>query len=387
MRETQPHQAAWLREYEPTMVGMAQDLLTLFVGNARACELFDLLGVSVFTYVLDTNVIVKDLSRYLQSQQPTGLMIAARFGGVRLFASTIVRDEVPERLERLTSRRGIAIDQARARWWREYAPLITFLDPADIQALSVRAELVAAVDPDDVATGKIVDLIRPNGTLSEDRHLAAYTPSGPDWTQFAVALRDTARRDASYVVIHVGGSLTLWIGASSAAALISLIRKAGGRFLLGLGLVLTIVAGLIVAQPASRSWLRENAQRVLDLGPERLQSYLALVGDGLLRLHEQDEQAKRASSFIHERQVPETPPRLVREYIPDILSHSHVPLTTQEIVQQMIRRGYVPKGKRPERHVASILRAHPALFEQQRPLRWGLLSHRTPEINGMQGAD
>lgn len=380
MRETLPQRATQLKEYEPTMVGMAQDLLTLFLDHEQACKLLDLLGVSVFTYVLDTNVIVKDLSRYLQSEQLTGLMIAAKFGGVRLFASTTVRDEVPKRLERLTSRRGIAIDHARARWWRDYAPLITFLDPADMPALSPRAELVAAVDPDDVATGKIIDLIRPQSALSEDRHLAAYVPSGPDWTKFAVAVRDTAGRDANYVVIYVGGGLTLWIGASAVAGLVSLLLKADRRFLLGVGLVLTVIAGLLVAHPASRGWLREKAEQVLTLGPERLHAYMTFISDALIHLYEQDVQAKLASSFILERQVAHAAPRLVREYIPAILSHSHIPLTADEIAQQMIRQGYAPRGAHPERYVANVLRAHPALFEQQRPSRWGLRSHQTMHV-------
>ena len=73
-------------------------------------------------------------------------------------------------------------------------------------------------------------------------------------------------------------------------------------------------------------------------------------------------------------------PQLVREYIPAILSHSHIPLTADEIVQQMIRQGYAPRGAHPERYVANVLRAHPALFEQQRPSRWGLRSHQTMHV-------
>lgn len=363
---------------EATVIGLVQEVLTFFLGHENAFELLNQLGVSVFTCVLDTNVILKDLSRYILSQQPTGLIIAARIGGVRLFASTVVRDEVPERLERLTSRHGIAVAVAREHWWREYAPLITFLDPTDGRALSPRATIVARVDPDDLPTGKVIDLIRPHAALSEDHHLSAYIVGGRHWTQFAAAARDSSRRDADYVVVHLGAGFALWMGASAVDGLISLLRRTDRRLILVVGLASTLIAGILIAHPASRGWLREKAQRILDLGPERLHEYLTVISDALIQLHEEDVNAKRASGFILKQQVPRESPRLVRDYIPEILSRSHVPLTTGEIVQEMVRRGYEPKGTHPERYVARVLQAHPLLFDELRPHRWGLRSHGGP---------
>lgn len=363
---------------EATIIGLVQEVLTFFLGHENARELLNQLGVSVFTCVLDTNVILKDLSRYILSQQPTGLMIAARFGGVRLFASTVVRDEVPERLERLTSRHGIAIAIAREHWWREYAPLITFLDPTDGQALSPRATIVARVDPDDLPTGKVIDLIRPHAALSEDHHLSAYTTQGRNWTQFAAAARDSSRRDADYVVVHLGAGFALWMGTSAVGGLISLLRRTDRRLILVVGLASTLIAGILIAHPASHGWLRGKAQHILDMGSERLHGYLSVIGDALLRLHEEDVNAKRASGFILEQQMSHTSPKLVRDYIPEILSHSHIPLTADEIVQEMVRYGYEPKGMYPERYVARVLRTHPLLFDELRPHRWGLRSHGGP---------
>jgi hypothetical protein len=370
-----PDQDSAQLDSETSFIGLAQDVLTFFLGHEHACALLDQLGVSVFTCVLDANVILKDLSRYLLSQQPTGLMIAAQFGGVRLFASTVVRDEVYEHLDRLTSRHGIAIAIAQDKWRHTYAPLITFLDPADVQALSPRGEVVAAVDPDDVPTGKIIELIRPHAALSEDHHLSVYTIKGRSWTEFAAAARDSSRRDADFVVVHLGGGLALWLGASAVGGLISLLRRTDRRLLVAVGLAATLIAALLIAHPASRGWLREKAQYLFDMGPERLHIYLSAIGDGLLRLHDEDVNAKLASGFILEQRMLHEAPRLVRDFIPEILSRSHVPLSANEIVQEMVRRGYKPKGAHPERHVTRVLRAYPRLFDEQRPHRWGLRTH------------
>ncbi|HZC07541.1 MAG TPA: hypothetical protein VE338_18040 [Ktedonobacterales bacterium] len=320
-------------------------------------------------------MILKDLSRYLLSRQPTGLMIAARFGGVRLFASTVVRDEVYEHLDRLTNRHGIAIATAHEHWRRTYAPLITFLDPTDVQALSPRGEVVAAADPDDVPTSKIIELIRPHAALSEDHHLSVYTIKGRSWTEFAAAARDSSRRDADFVVVNLGTGFALWLSASAVGSLVSLLRRTDRRLLKVVGLAATLIAALLIAHPVSRGWLREKAQYLFDMGPERLHVYLAVIGDALIRLHDEDVNAKLASGFILEQRMPHEAPRLVRDYIPEILSRSHVLLTADEIVQEMVRLGYKPKGAHPERHVTRVLGAYPLLFEEQRPHRWGLRTH------------
>lgn len=360
---------------ETSFIGLVQDVLTFFLGHERACELLDLLGVSVFTCVLDTNVILKDLSRHLLSQQPTGLMIAARFGGVRLFASTVVRDEVHEHLDRLTSRHGIAIATAQEHWRLTYAPLITFLDPTDVQALSLRGEVVAAADPDDVPTSKIIELIRPHAALSEDHHLSVYTIKGRSWTEFAAAARDSSRRDADFVVVHLGTGFALWLSASAVGSLVSLLRRTDRRLLKVVGLAATLIAALLIAHPVSRGWLREKAQYLFNMGPDRLHVYLSAIGDALIHLHDEDVNAKLASGFILEQSLSHEAPRLVRDYIPEILSRSRIPLTADEVVLEMVRRGYEPRGAHPERYVIRVLRAYPRIFEEKHPHRWGLRNH------------
>jgi hypothetical protein len=110
-----------------TLVGAAQTLLSLLLGEEQAAKLLDAVGVCVITAVLDTNIIMRDLSRFIQTGEATGLMEAAKFGSVRFFASTSVQAEVPLRINRVTDRRGIDPDEARRVWSEEYEPLITGL--------------------------------------------------------------------------------------------------------------------------------------------------------------------------------------------------------------------------------------------------------------------
>jgi hypothetical protein len=360
---------------DSTLLGAAQAILTLLLGDEQATKLLDMFGVTIITSVLDADIIIRDLSRYIQTGQATGLMIAAKFGGVRFFASTAVQQEVPLRVNRVTGRRGIAPEEAQRVWHEKYEPLITFLDPTDITALSPRAALVDGVDPKDTPTGQLIDLIRPQQALSGDHSLAAYSPVATEWTQVAVAFRDIGMRDASFVALYSGGGLTIWIGVDAIHALISLVRIADKRVLVGLGIAAVVSVGLLIAVPSARRWLIEKLQSAREGGFARLGNSLVAMAETLARM---DQQAEAAHAFIGERQLTHEPPRQVREYVINILSHTHVGLTPAEISQRMIQQGYRPKGQRPARYVARVLRENSKRFERLPTGRWTLRSVRWP---------
>jgi hypothetical protein len=356
-----------------TLVGAAQTLLTLLLGEEQAARLLEAVGVCVITSVLDTDIIIRDLSRYIQTGKATSLMMAARFGSVKFFASTSVQAEVPLHINRVTDRRGIDPDEARRIWREEYEPLITFLDPGDMVALSPRASMVDQLDAKDTATGQLIDLIQAQVALSDDHHLIAYTPVRHEWTQVAVAFRDIGKRDSSYVAVYTGGGVTIWVGMGAIQALIALLRRVDRRILLGLGVATLVIAGFLMIFPGTRRWLIEKIETAR-------QGSLGRVGDSLISmvgaLARMDEQAKEARAFINDRQVAHDPPRRVSEYMVEILSHTHAGCTPEEISRRMIEQDYKPKGEHPERYVAKVLRENPKRFERLPTGLWILRSAR-----------
>ncbi len=173
------------------------DLLRLFVTEEQLQEFLRTLGVHLASCVVDTNVWLADITRTLKTSRPSGLLQAARIGTLRLYASTVVRAEVPEKISARAKSLKIDPEQARRLWETNYLPRIHFLDPDRLPPLP--GGQVVVRDADDVATGQLIGLLQPSVVLSLDRkHLGEFAVvSDPvKWTMFAAAYRDQAEGDA-----------------------------------------------------------------------------------------------------------------------------------------------------------------------------------------------
>src|SRR5260370_36485432 len=149
-----------------TIIGLIYEMLSLFCDEESLAELFNALGVRRATVVLDTNVLLADLKYFIQKKHHTGLMAAAKIGGVQVFASATVRDEVPEKLDIIMRKYGIDPQEAQQVWNTQYASWISFLDPSDLPPLSSKVTALLTRDPDDVSTGQIIELLGPHLVLS-----------------------------------------------------------------------------------------------------------------------------------------------------------------------------------------------------------------------------
>jgi hypothetical protein len=72
-------------------------LLDLLVGE-DALDILEALHIRCFSCLLDTNVLLKDIGYVVRRRERTGLVRAAQTGIVRLYASTTVHNEVPEKI-------------------------------------------------------------------------------------------------------------------------------------------------------------------------------------------------------------------------------------------------------------------------------------------------
>jgi predicted nucleic acid-binding protein len=194
---------------------MSQILLASIKGRVMIC-------------VLDTNFLLNDIQNLIRRGSNTWLMDAAQTGIVRLFASTTVRDEVREKLNnpKIIGKK-LKIDPVVAlqHWVTYYIPRITFLDPTGLPHLSPRVKALYSVDPDDVPTGQIIELIQPDCVLSRDHHLASFELTSENWGQVVRDYRDASKRDELMITIIVGGNTVFRFSAATFHLPFSLIRK------------------------------------------------------------------------------------------------------------------------------------------------------------------
>lgn len=341
----------------------------LFIYN----ESFDILqsiGVHCLACVIDTNILLKDICRTVRRQEKTGLIRAAQTGIVRFYASTIVRDEVPEKIQIKHNEFHIDQDIGIATWEQIYAPLIAFIDPKDISKLSKEVTTLQLRDIDDAPTGQIIELIQPSAVFSEDQDLERFITVPSDiWAKLACALRDYSESNIKEVAVIIGGGITIHISLGLLNSLLQLMLAINRKILIalaiGLGIALTI--------PPSRRFVVRQGQLLFDtLLNEHVYDFAKKFGRFLVENHRTKEKAEK---FIALYERPKSRPKKALEYITLILSVTPIPISAQRIVEQMIELDYVPRGKQPIRYVRHLLRNYPNLFEETTTRKWRLRSH------------
>lgn len=214
------------------------DLLRLFVTEEQIQQFLKNLGVHLASCVVDTNIWLADITRTLKKGKPSGLLQAARIGTLHVYASTAVRAEVREKIDEKAKELKIDPEQAHRLWEMSYLPWIRFLDPASLSSSGIQ---VLVGDPDDVATGQLIELLRPSIVLSLDKkHLGDFNiVSDPvNWTMFAAAYRDQAERDALAVSLYLGGGMVIGLSLEAVRGIIATVAQLDKRLLLTLAAVL-----------------------------------------------------------------------------------------------------------------------------------------------------
>ncbi len=351
-----------------TIIGLIHELLSLFCDEESIAELFHALSVKRITVVLDTNVLLSDLKYCIQKKHHTGLMAAAKIGGVQLFASTTVRDEVPEKLDIFMSKYGIDPQEAQQVWDTQYVHWISFLDPSDLPPLSSKVTALLARDPDDVPTGQIIELLGPHLVLSRDEDLVSFGIIGQDIPLITCAYRDKTKKEATTLGISLGGGLIIQVSLEAVKSLIALLSKLDKMLLFGLLLLAMASLGIAVFYPPSRYWLQERGRRTIQSLGEELGPFI----DVLLKL---EAESAKATPIISQFRRSTTSPKTARNYAVKVLSEAFGSLSVREITRRMIMQGYKTSSEHPEYYVSRVLHKYPRLFEKTEERRWRLKSH------------
>lgn len=351
---------------------VVHDLFRSFFTEEWGKHLLDTLGVHFASCVVDTNIWLADITRTIKTNKPSGLLQAAHIGTLCLYASTVVRDEVPRKIHERAKSLKIDPEQACHLWKTLYLPCIRFLDLTHLPLSSKLVLELQMRDSDDVAIGQLTEALRPSIVLSLDKkHLGGFAiVSDPvDWTMFAAAYRDSAKGDAMIVGLHLGGGMVVSLSFGVIRLIIAAIARMDKR------LLLAIMAGLgaAILFPPTRRLLLQFGQFLLsfaqsDLVRERLQAISSEIAMSTA-------QALEAKQFLLEKERSVSQPAKALEYMLFALSRAGGALSAAELTRRMIDLGYRPRGENPKRYVRRLLGIHPEWFERDENGQWRITTN------------
>lgn len=346
------------------------DVFRLFLTEETGRSLLVSLGVHIASCVIDTNILVQEISKTVKSHEITALIRAVRIGTLRLYAATTVREEVPRKIYELVAEGKLKLDpeQGCQVWESIFVPLIHFLDPSGLLRPSKKIIDLTLRDPTDVPTAQLIELLRPSIVLSEDNDLKAFDPFPEPWTKITCAYRDQGERDVMLVSISLGGGIVVSLSFEFLQLVVMTIAKMDKRLLLVIGVALGAALGAAIAFPQGRRLLHNLAQSLASLAQNE---HLLAITSTVIAV---DNKAQEAKQFLlqHEREIAQ--PTRARDYILLVLSRSEGTLRVEEVTKRMIDFGYQPRGEHPERYVRRLLGTYPQLFERTETRQWRVTS-------------
>ncbi|HEU5374984.1 MAG TPA: hypothetical protein VFV38_06075 [Ktedonobacteraceae bacterium] len=346
-----------------------QDLLRLFVTEQQIQQFLQTLGVHFSSCVVDANIWLVDLMRTLKTGKPSGLLLAARIGTLQLYSSTVVRDEVPEKIQMKAKDLKIADPaQALLLWETNYLPLIHFLDPDRLALLHVQ---VVIGDSDDAPTAQLITLLQPSVALSLDKkHLGEFqiVSDRKEWTKYAAAWRDQAQRDALVVSLYLGGGFAVSVSIDVVQRLFAVLARLDKRLLLAFA---AVVGAAVLFPPTRRMLVRLIGGLAAFAQNEAIRGLLA---DSVALIVTKTAQAAQAKQFLLEKERGISQPTKVVEYLLLALSRAGSSLSAKELTRRIIDLGYQSRGKHPERYVRRLLGSSPEWFEQDDDGYWRIAS-------------
>lgn len=355
-----------------TLLDAAFHALCLLLGDDQAVhDILAQFGIRVEVCVLDTNRLLFELKYLLQRQRQPSLLLGAKLGGVKIFASVRVRDEMPRNIRKRIAEWKVDPTDALRTWEAQFAPWIHFVDPSELPLLSKKVKTLRDRDATDIQTGQLIELVDPHAVLSRDLDLAAFGTIAWDTAILTCAYYDKAKREVIVVHLNVAAFLMLKVLVAVLSSLFSWLSGIDKRILLSVLLLLAAGLGAALLYPPSRRWLLERYQTMAS----RLKPVLLDLCDGLQMVLEDYEQqigqeAHEATRTIERLRRRSDGPKTVREYAGKILAAAPGSLSIAEISRLMQEDGYKPKGSHPETYLRRVLGAYPGIFGMDEYKLW-----------------
>ena len=300
---------------------------------------------SVRLVVIDTNVLLLSLRRFLRDGR-SAMLGAAKRGGLKLFAAQHVYWETLEKIPLLMPEWGFDSTDATRVLVAEFLPWVRFVNVHGIRSTDGRES--AVLDLDDRPTAVLLSLLAPAVSISQDPHLVTVGLAFDDWLPPLLAGAERGKLADGAMTVNLTLNLTI-AGANAAASgarrwpSVTLLLAAGGA----------VWASWLVASGRlclDRGRLLDTLGRVAETGSQWL--------DALL--DEAREHGRRLDAATVYRVVPPS----VTERLGRMLALEPRARTHVELAEELGRLGETVTPV----EVLDLLNRHPSFFREG---RWG----------------
>lgn len=228
-------------------------------------ENYPQLGLShLVAAVMDASAIGSDVAYSARDGgTQTRLAFALRLGALRLFIPEEQRDEPIHAACRQAERHGVPPTMVKETWDEHYAPYVRFVVTGTHDIDDPRVEALAARDPSDLATARLVARLAPVASISRDKDLLELGLAH-DFGNQRSALVTTGYSTGS-APMDLFGMSAYAIGSAGVAATRGVRRRpAVGAAVVGLALVSLGLVRWTRADLRFGRWLRTRGQMIVD---------------------------------------------------------------------------------------------------------------------------
>lgn len=316
--------------------------------------------------VLDTNIILNDLSHICKKNKATTLFDEAEFGFVRLLVTPSIIDEVNEKIPKYARETHIAYEQMLMAW-DIYKQKLIVLNPSKLDSQHIQRLMIR--DPDDVPTAQLIELIGPELALSVDKDLidTGYAPS-KDWLPYVLSTRSAIDKEAVQIIFTAGSS-AIMLGLNEGLRwIVPHLKNIIKRIPKGILGPIGIFAIALMIDPRSRKWIVTEIKKLAKPNTKNIKKTLGPIFSSLGTLFYEGAEAEK---FIKDAKPHSAIPATLKGYVIRVLAHSKNSLSPTEIINNAKIHGYNPRGKDPEQYLYRILRSDPMFLKDENG-RWML---------------
>lgn len=366
--------------------------MTIFDAIASLLEFtgidMSVVGISIDLCVVDTNILINDLFHRTGTKQATAILAVAKLGIIRLVMSSMVRDEMqdkllnpPKKIIKLASRKNVNLEAAFKLWQTEYLPYIRVIDPDSLSLTTKRLSALQARDHDDIDTAKLIELLQPSFAFSQDNDLGQFEVRKADWVNVAFAYQAIANGDLirlgitfGGVVVYITGSEIVRMIANMLPTILTAIEFMAKKTPRWMVILAGCSIALIIAYPSSRAKCIQLLNRLKPHLGQMKESFGDLLTHILMLMGETLEKAQAAKKLIQQERRNSSDVQSDIGAVIGKLLRAHHALTAHEIADLMIAQGYQPRTDYPAVAIGKLMGRHPQIFTREKQRYWKLVA-------------
>lgn len=317
--------------------------------------------------VLDTNIILKDISYICKKRKETALLGEVESGFVRLIVTPSIIEEVYESIPEFAKNTRNDPD-LMLTIWEYYKKKLTVIHPQEVT--SQRLNHLATRDPDDIPTAQLIEVVGPTLALSEDKDLKDFGyAQSEEWLPYVLRTGVSIEKDALDIIIKAGGGTIFFCISSGLYMIAKNIFKVIKKFPMHFLGTLCVLAGSFIIDSRLQNWFLSKLKAITEYNAQNVPRALESIKELKSYIEDVYVKSKEAEKYLEYGKPSYDIPKTMKGYIIRALIFSPYSLTPTEILERIKAMGYRPRGLKPEAYLRRILRQDPTFCTDEKG-RW-----------------